>query len=69
MAAIKLEWWPRCDWNRWPPSSESANKRIKGIKRHVLACSLGFVLAVLVTAANVHDSTVAPGQSGEAFTR
>ena len=24
MAAIKLEWWPRCDWNRWPPSSESA---------------------------------------------
>ena len=35
------------------------NKRIKGIKRHVLACSLGFVLAVLVTAANVHDSTVA----------
>jgi hypothetical protein len=24
LAAIKLEWWPRSDWNRWPPSSESA---------------------------------------------
>jgi putative transposase len=35
------------------------NKRIKGIKRHVLACSLGFVLAVLVTAANVHDTAAA----------
>ena len=25
LAAIKLEWWPRSDWNRWPPSSESAH--------------------------------------------
>jgi hypothetical protein len=24
VAAIKLEWWPRSDWNKWPPSSESA---------------------------------------------
>jgi hypothetical protein len=24
LAAIKLEWWPGSDWNRWPPSSESA---------------------------------------------
>ena len=32
------------------------NKRVKGIKRHVLTCSLGFVLAVAVTAANVHDT-------------
>ena len=23
LAAIKLEWWPRSDWNRWPPSLES----------------------------------------------
>jgi putative transposase len=30
------------------------NKKIKGVKRHVLTCSLGFVLAILVTAANVH---------------
>src|SRR5271165_4526980 len=25
LAAIKLEWWPRSDWNRWPPSLESAH--------------------------------------------
>src|SRR5208282_3800244 len=24
LAAIRLEWWPRSNWNRWPPSSESA---------------------------------------------
>jgi hypothetical protein len=24
LAAIRLEWWPRWDWNGWPPSSESA---------------------------------------------
>ena len=23
VAAIKLEWWPRSDWNKWPPSLES----------------------------------------------
>ncbi len=27
-----------------------------GIKRHVLTCLLGFVLATLVTAANMHDT-------------
>lgn len=31
-------------------------KMVKGIKRHILTCSLGFVLAVVVTAANVHDT-------------
>jgi putative transposase len=35
------------------------NKKIKGVKRHVLTCSLGFVLAILVTAANVHDTKAA----------
>src|SRR3954454_14063999 len=29
------------------------------IKRHVLTCSLGFVLAIVVTAANVHDTRAA----------
>jgi hypothetical protein len=24
LAAIRLEWWPRSNWNWWPPSSESA---------------------------------------------
>jgi putative transposase len=35
------------------------NKKIKGVKRHVLTCSLGFVLAILVTAANIHDTRAA----------
>jgi putative transposase len=38
---------------------DDGNKTIKGIKRHVLTCSLGFVLASLVTAANVHDTQAA----------
>lgn len=33
-----------------------AGKKIKGRKRHVITDTLGLVLAVLVTAANVHDS-------------
>lgn len=33
-----------------------ANKKVKGIKRHVLTCSFGFVLAVFVSAANLHDT-------------
>ena len=32
------------------------HKKVKGIKRHILTCSLGFVLGVLVTPANVHDT-------------
>lgn len=32
------------------------NRMVKGIKRHVLTCSFGFVLAVLVSAANLHDT-------------
>ena len=35
------------------------HKRVKGIKRHVLTCSLGFLLAVLVSAANLHDTAAA----------
>jgi putative transposase len=35
------------------------NKKIRGIKRHVLSCSLGFVLAVVVTPASVHDTKAA----------
>ena len=36
-----------------------SGKKIKGIKRHVLSCSLGFVLAVVVTPASVHDTKAA----------
>ena len=32
------------------------NKRIKGIKRHVVVDKNGFLLAIMVTVANVHDS-------------
>ena len=38
------------------PRGVDGNKKVRGIKRHVLTCPLGFVLAVLVTAANVHDT-------------
>jgi transposase len=34
-----------------------AGKKIKGRKRHVITDTLGLVLAVLVTAASVHDTT------------
>ena len=34
-------------------------KKVWGIKRRVLTCSRGFVLAALVTAANVHDTQAA----------
>ena len=38
------------------PRGVDGNKKVRGIKRHVLTCSLGFVLAVLVTTANMHDT-------------
>ncbi len=34
-----------------------AGKKIKGRKRHLITDTLGLVLAVLITAANVHDTT------------
>jgi putative transposase len=36
------------------------HKKIKGIKRHVLTCSLGFVIAIVVTIAAVHDTKAVP---------
>lgn len=35
------------------------NKKIKGIKRHVIVDTNGFLIAVMVTVANVHDSQAA----------
>lgn len=32
------------------------NKKVKGIKRHVIVDKNGFLLAIMVTVANVHDS-------------
>src|SRR5271167_1986664 len=37
LAPIKLEWWPRSDWNRWPPSLESAMYRILHANSEVCA--------------------------------
>jgi putative transposase len=36
------------------------HKKIKGIKRHALVCTFGFILAVIVTPANVHDTKAVP---------
>jgi len=35
------------------------NKKVKGIKRHIVVDKNGFLLAVMVTAAHVHDSKAA----------
>jgi putative transposase len=35
------------------------NKKIKGIKRHVVVDKNGFLIAVMVTCANIHDSKAA----------
>lgn len=32
------------------------NKKVKGIKRHIVVDKNGFLLAIMVTVANVHDS-------------
>ena len=39
--------------------SFDGNKKVKGIKRHVAVDKNGFLLAVMVTAANIHDSKAA----------
>lgn len=35
------------------------NEKVKGIKRHVIVDKNGFLIAVMVTIANVHDSEAA----------
>jgi len=42
-----------------------AGKKVKGRKRHVVVDSLGLLLAVAVTAANVDDGTAAPAVLGK----
>src|SRR5208282_4393144 len=42
LAAIKLEWWPRSDCNRWPPSLESASKT--GMAQEQFASAFGFTV-------------------------
>jgi putative transposase len=35
------------------------NKKVKGIKRHVVVDKNGFLIAIMVTVANVHDGQAA----------
>ncbi|MGV8093745.1 MAG: transposase [Mangrovibacterium sp.] len=35
------------------------NKKVKGIKRHVVVDKKGFLIAVMVAIANIHDSKAA----------
>ena len=37
-------------------NSFDGNKKVKGIKRHIVVDKNGFLLAIMVTVANVHDS-------------
>lgn len=41
------------------PRGTDGGKRVRGIKRHVLACSAGLLLSVLCTTAEVHDAKAA----------
>ncbi|MES2112404.1 MAG: transposase, partial [Bacteroidota bacterium] len=38
------------------PTPAHPLKKVKGIKRHVIADKNGFLIAVMVTVANIHDS-------------
>jgi putative transposase len=40
-------------------------KNVKGRKRHIVVCSMGLLLAVAVTAANLNEGTQAPGVLGK----
>jgi putative transposase len=40
-------------------SGIDGNKKVKGIKRHVVVNKNGFLIAVMVTVANIHDSKAA----------
>lgn len=45
--------------NNKAPNDIDGNKKVKGIKRHVVVDKNGFLIAVLVTVANIHDSKAA----------
>lgn len=41
------------------PRGTDGNKRVRGIKRHVITCSAGLLVAILCTTADVHDAKAA----------
>lgn len=46
-------------------STVDGGKNVKGRKRHIVVCSMGLLLAVVVTAANLHEGMQAPGVLGK----
>lgn len=46
-------------------SDVDGGKNIKGRKRHIIVCSMGLLLAVLVTVANLNEGTQAPRVLGK----
>jgi putative transposase len=42
------------------PAGYDGNKKVKGRKRHIVVDTLGLLLAVVVTAANLDDGTYTP---------
>jgi putative transposase len=45
--------------NNCSPNGIDGNRKVKGIKRHAVADRNGFLIAIMVTAANIHDSKAA----------
>jgi len=45
--------------NNKAPNDIDGNKKVKGIKRHVVVDKNGFLIAVMITVANMHDSKAA----------
>src|SRR5438045_5534598 len=46
-------------------SAVDGGKNVKGRKRHIVVCSMGLLLAVVVTAANLNEGTQAPRVLGK----
>src|SRR5829696_3902290 len=46
-------------------SGVDGGKNVKGRKRHIVVCSMGLLLAVVVTAANLNEGTQAPRVLGK----
>lgn len=49
-----VKWGNNCSLN-----GIDGNKKVKGVKRHIIVDKNGFLIAVMVTIANIHDSKVA----------
>ena len=51
MDSQSVKWGNNCSLNGF-----DGNKKVKGIKRHIVVDKNGFLLAIMVTVANIHDS-------------